>query len=274
VIEVHPVAALFPMLAADELAALADDISERGLLQPIVLDAEGRILDGRNRLAACELAEVEPTFTTYEGGDPAGYALAVNIARRQMTKGQIAVVAARARKLNGQSQPEAAYFSKISQSMIAYADVILPHKDLADQVRDGPLSLNEAYAEARQRNQAKADREAGLAVLREDAPDLAELVAEDRLSIADALSMLDARLSKQQQEVLERARKREEDRRDATRLLVRLVDLAVSPGVDGLDEYIDSWAEKVEFDQVDGKRLSQAATILAEMGKRWTSSNT
>jgi ParB-like chromosome segregation protein Spo0J len=59
---VHPVAALFPMLADDELGELAADIKERGLLQPIVLDAEGRVLDGRNRLAACKKVGVEPTF--------------------------------------------------------------------------------------------------------------------------------------------------------------------------------------------------------------------
>jgi ParB-like nuclease domain len=91
VLEVHPVADLFPMLPDDELKDLAADITERGLLQPIVLDTEGRILDGRNRYAACQLAGIEPTFTTYDGDDPEGYALAVNIARREMTKGQKAI---------------------------------------------------------------------------------------------------------------------------------------------------------------------------------------
>lgn len=43
-------------------------------------------------MAACELAGVEPTFTTYEGNDADGYALSVNIARRHMTKGQLAML--------------------------------------------------------------------------------------------------------------------------------------------------------------------------------------
>ncbi|WP_329096819.1 ParB N-terminal domain-containing protein [Streptomyces sp. NBC_01439] len=55
------------MLDDDELRALADDILELGQHHPIVLDADGRILDGRNRLKACEIAGVEPVYVTYEG---------------------------------------------------------------------------------------------------------------------------------------------------------------------------------------------------------------
>ena len=91
--DVHPVADLFPMLSGDELEELAADIKERGLLQPIVLDQQGRILDGRNRLAACKQARVKPQFVTYEGDDPDGYALAVNIARRHLTTGARAILA-------------------------------------------------------------------------------------------------------------------------------------------------------------------------------------
>src|SRR5258708_25919801 len=83
------------MLTEDELADMAADIKERGLLHPIVLDHEGGILDGRNRYAACKLAGYEPLFETYTRDDPAGYALAVNIARRHLTKGQQAAVIAK-----------------------------------------------------------------------------------------------------------------------------------------------------------------------------------
>jgi hypothetical protein len=69
------------------------------LLQPIVLDKDGTILDGRNRYAACQLAGIEPTFTTYDGDDPEGYALAVNLARRNMNKGQMAIVIRQRKRL-------------------------------------------------------------------------------------------------------------------------------------------------------------------------------
>src|SRR5205085_4815531 len=52
---VHPVAALFPLLPPDELAALAADIRAHGLLHAVVLGADGQVIDGRNRLAACKL---------------------------------------------------------------------------------------------------------------------------------------------------------------------------------------------------------------------------
>jgi ParB-like chromosome segregation protein Spo0J len=61
-IEVHPLAALFPMMSDDELADLAEDIKANGRIHPIVLDADGVLIDGRNRLRACELAAIEPEF--------------------------------------------------------------------------------------------------------------------------------------------------------------------------------------------------------------------
>jgi ParB-like chromosome segregation protein Spo0J len=59
---VHPLADLFPMMEPDDLAALADDIKANGLQQPIVVDDAGVLIDGRNRLAACKRAGVEPIY--------------------------------------------------------------------------------------------------------------------------------------------------------------------------------------------------------------------
>jgi hypothetical protein len=149
---VHPVADLFPMLADDELAELAEDIKQRGLLQPIVLDAEGRVLDGRNRLAACELAGVEPRFVAYDGDDPDGYAAAVNLTRRHLNKGQRAMLAVRAGLLFKNSQTDVAADLDISQSRIAYASTIQAHAPaLGDLVIRDKMSLNDAYTEARER---------------------------------------------------------------------------------------------------------------------------
>ena len=53
--EAHPAAELFPLMDNVALAALIRDIKENGLQEPILL-WEGKILDGRNRLKACERA--------------------------------------------------------------------------------------------------------------------------------------------------------------------------------------------------------------------------
>lgn len=83
--EEHPAAAVWPMLPEADLRRLADDIASNGLMHPIVLDDEGRVLDGRNRLAACRLVDVEPEYETYDGDDPEGYVLSSNNERRHLS---------------------------------------------------------------------------------------------------------------------------------------------------------------------------------------------
>lgn len=93
--EFHPLAAIFPMMAEAELQELASDIAGRGLEQPIVRDRDGRILDGRNRFLACEIAHVAPVFETYEGDDALGYVISLNLKRRHLSESQRAMVAAK-----------------------------------------------------------------------------------------------------------------------------------------------------------------------------------
>ena len=65
----HEYADAFPMASDEELEELAASIAAVGLIHPIVLTPKGEVLDGRNRLAACEKAGVEPTFETRDGDD-------------------------------------------------------------------------------------------------------------------------------------------------------------------------------------------------------------
>jgi hypothetical protein len=90
--EFHPACLAFPRLADAELQELAEDIKLRGLLHPVVV-FRGQILDGRNRLAACELAGVAPRFTEWAGGSPVEWVISTNLHRRHLTASQRAVVA-------------------------------------------------------------------------------------------------------------------------------------------------------------------------------------
>lgn len=93
--EVHPLADVWPLLVGDELAALAESIAEHGLREPIVIDGSGRLLDGRNRLAACRLAKVKPSYVTLPDLDTeeriAAYIQDRNAERRHLSAGQQAM---------------------------------------------------------------------------------------------------------------------------------------------------------------------------------------
>jgi N6-adenosine-specific RNA methylase IME4 len=94
---VHPAATLFPMMDAEALQALADDIREHGQREPVIL-YHGAVLDGRNRLRACELAGVEPRFVTRtdaEVGDPIDFVLSLNKHRRHLEPPQLAALSVR-----------------------------------------------------------------------------------------------------------------------------------------------------------------------------------
>jgi hypothetical protein len=92
--EPHPLANLFPMLAPGGLQALAADIKQHGLKQPILIH-EGKILDGRNRFIACQAAGVEPRFESYTGATPAEDVFSWNIQRRHLSTTQKACIGVR-----------------------------------------------------------------------------------------------------------------------------------------------------------------------------------
>ena len=107
----HPLADLLPLLDGDEFDALVQDIRDHGLRQSITL-FEGKILDGRNRLAACKLAKVVPRYTTFKGSEDEAiaYVVSLNISRRHLTTTQRAALAVKllpyeqVRAMNGNGQ--------------------------------------------------------------------------------------------------------------------------------------------------------------------------
>jgi ParB-like chromosome segregation protein Spo0J len=217
------VADLFPMLADDELAELAEDIKQRGLLQPVVLDPQGRVLDGRNRLAACRLAGVEPTFETYNGDDPDGYALAANGQRREQTKAQKALIAARALtelKID-KRQAEVARALRVTDALVSQAILIENYaRDLADQIMVTGTGLAEARETAAKRRHAAEAARAQMDRLRDNAPDLLTLLEEERMSLADAIDTLNGREERARQEAEEAQRQAEAEATEAERQLL------------------------------------------------------
>lgn len=168
--KVHPAAEAFPLLGEVELAELADDIRENGLRFPIIVDADGQLLDGRNRMRACEIAGVEPTFETYVG-DPLAYIVSANVARRHLTAGQRAIGVAMiypepfqrgGRKDRGAMSRDVT-LSDVTRQRLHVARAVLRFSPvLAEAVKSGAMTLDEAHAQVtahdRQLRNAESDR--------------------------------------------------------------------------------------------------------------------
>lgn len=83
----HPLAEFWPLMDDAELTALAKDILNNGQLLPIFVDAEDRIVDGRNRYLACQQAGVQPIFEPVpEDVDIEAFVTSANEHRRHMTR--------------------------------------------------------------------------------------------------------------------------------------------------------------------------------------------
>jgi hypothetical protein len=161
------------MMSPAELEALTEDIAQNGMRQPIVR-YEGKVLDGRNRLLACEKAGVEPTFTDHEGDEASALALveSLNVERRDLTPAQRALAAARRWGLDGYSKPgpkrspetpaislrSLAKKYKVTDKPIMQArDLLARAADLVERVDSGALTLAAAHEELHKRSKQAAE---------------------------------------------------------------------------------------------------------------------
>jgi hypothetical protein len=90
----HPISEIFPLIEGAEFEALVADIKANGLLEPIWLHPDGRIIDGRNRYRACQECGIEPAYRTWGGdGSLVSFVVSLNLRRRHLTASQRAALA-------------------------------------------------------------------------------------------------------------------------------------------------------------------------------------
>lgn len=187
-VAVHPLAACFPLVGKEGLAALADDIKAYGQRQSVILakiDDTEYLIDGRNRLLACEIARLEPTVETLaQDLDPMQYIVSANVHRRHLTPSQKALAAARMTTAKGPGRPSknapigaisqalAAQMMGVGRSALQRAVAILGDAILPAAVDDGIVSVHDAYeargaTEAQKRSAVEAVRKGGASTLAE-----------------------------------------------------------------------------------------------------------
>lgn len=190
---VHPQADIFPMLPDDEMQELAEDIKTNGLNFPVVVgEYEGKIhlIDGRNRRDACRIAGVEPEVQHLNGQDITAYIASSNLRRRNMTKSQQAMAMAMLypHSQQGKQNETSAQNAEVKERYLRMArNVLRTLPSVADEVIAGGTSLNDAYQQARDIKAKSNSVEFRLEALRQQFPDIAELVDSGmRLEEAEA----------------------------------------------------------------------------------------
>jgi len=203
-VKIHPAADIFPMMNEDELQDLAADIKENGLIHPIITDSDGElVIDGRNRLAACKLAGIKPVFEKLNGLDPLAYIVSANLARRNLTKGQQAMALAFVYPESAQGKKDKAlpnFIGKFSSERLRQARTVLHYsRKLAEAVVAGTTPLNEAIETVRQQEQQSTSKKSKLERLRASAPDLADRVEDEKISVDEGLAILSQREQKERE---------------------------------------------------------------------------
>jgi hypothetical protein len=201
------------MLPEPEMKQLAESIKAHGLRNPIVVDPEQLILDGRNRWEGCKRAEVEPTTVLYEPKgktdaerqkDIAQFILDVNVARRNLTTGQramataLVLAAVPGNRIKGRwkrgivpADSDRKVTSDSWQTRMKEAGVIIDWADdLAEGVVGGSDTIGNAYSVACERREAKQEELDDFATLQDEMPAWAEQVTQGEISLEDAMNDL------------------------------------------------------------------------------------
>lgn len=155
----HEFADAFPMLSDKELDVLAADIKANGLIDPICT-VGGKIVDGRNRYAACLKAGVKPVFVQIDdlGDDILGFIKSKNLIRRQMSQSEMSVAAAKIHLLEKREKGEdatpltqLAESAKVSRNILNQAVVVMTEgtEEQIEQVEQGKKKVYAMFNEIR-----------------------------------------------------------------------------------------------------------------------------
>jgi ParB-like chromosome segregation protein Spo0J len=201
--EIHPAATLFPMMDPDSFKRLKADIKENGQEKCITF-FDGQLLDGRNRMKACEELGIEPSIEEIEDSgdgkfDPFRWVLSVNLHRRHLTESQRAMVAAKLATLKrganqhskedaqicAPSMEQAADMLSVGKRSVTNAKQVLESgsKEMIEAVEQGDLAVsfaaNVVAEEPDKKTQTKLLKSGGKAALKEHITEPSPFADED-----------------------------------------------------------------------------------------------
>lgn len=183
--DVHEAANIFP-IDEEHIAELGRDIAANGQIIPIEL-CDGKVIDGRRRLRACELAGVEPRFTNVSPPDPVAYVLSLNLHRRQLTASQRSMVAARARDIYDRQAKERQQAATVKGNKTRHGIEMPVVENLP------PLATPEKARDAAGKAVGVSGKlvDSATKVIEKAVPELAAAVDEGRMSVSAAAEIAD-----------------------------------------------------------------------------------
>jgi hypothetical protein len=133
---IHPAANIFPLMTDEEYEGLKQDIDENGQREDIVVWC-GKLIDGRNRLRACEELQRQPSIAELdEDQDPWKYVISHNLHRRHLTTGQRSSVAAKLATLQKHKKKDDTSKDVSQDDAAKLLGVSLPSVQRAKQVQE------------------------------------------------------------------------------------------------------------------------------------------
>lgn len=175
-LQIHPIAKIFPPMSEAEFQALKSDIDQYGQREPVWL-YEGKVIDGRHRVRACDELGRQPRTEVYDGFDAVAFVVSLNLHRRHLSESQRSMVGAKIANLShGQkradtaiavTQSDASAQLNVSEDSIQRAKKVIADgsDELVHAVESGKVSVSAAatIAQAPKEQQreivAKGERE-------------------------------------------------------------------------------------------------------------------
>lgn len=260
----HPAADLFPMLPASELQALADDIKANGQHEPAVV-FDGQVIDGRNRIAACALAGVEPRVRTLPScPDPVAYVLSLNLHRRHLNEGERATVAAKALPLLSEQAKARQVAAGAHGAEGGRGKVKGDQETLSANLREGfGKAADQAAAML---NVSPRTVEAASKVLKHGVPELVEAMARGQVAVSAAAAVATLPAEEQREAV---AGGKEAVREKAKAVRAAKAKAPTHPVLAEIEQAADLAALDRAFNKVAGAGLSEAdATTAGDIYRR------
>jgi hypothetical protein len=163
-------------MEGEAFASFCADIQAQGLRQAIVL-YEGKIFDGCNHYRACQATGTPYHTTEYDGTDPIGYVVSLNLERCHLSESQRAMVAAKLATLGRGNPASANQYSNGNAQICAFP---------LHTTDSTPVITQEAAARL---NVSRRTVQQACKVMEETAPEMAQPVEAGAMTVSAALPL-------------------------------------------------------------------------------------